>query len=98
MHTHAVSTLERLLSILTYIGAPLRAVPPQHGGVHPCQGARAQEPAHHPQAGPADVGAAAVRAEPQEGARDGAADQDQAGPEGVRLQGRRRVSKVRYCY
>ena len=42
----------------------------------------------------ADVGAAAVRAQPEEGARDGAADQDEAGREEVRLQGRGRVPHV----
>ncbi len=75
-------------------GAPLRSLPPQHGGVRPGQGARPQEPADDPPPGQADVGAAPLRAEPAQGQGDGAADQDQAGAEGVRLQGRGGVPEV----
>ena len=85
----------RLIHCSTFpSGAPLRPIPPQHGGVHPGQGAGPQEPAHHPPPGPADVGAPPLRAQPQEGARDGAADQDEAGGEEVRLQGRGTLSHV----
>ena len=68
-------------------GSSLRSLQTQHGRVHLGQGARTQEPAHHPQIGQAHVRPVAVREEPQEGQRDGAADQDASGPEGVRLPG-----------
>ena len=46
------------------------------------------------QAGPADLGAADVRAEPGEGAGDGDSDPDPPSQEGVRGQGRGRVPHV----
>ena len=42
----------------------------------------------------ADVRPAHVRAQPPQGPRHGAADPQPAGPQGVRLQGRGRVSRV----
>ena len=48
------------------------------------------------QAGPTDLGAADVRAEPGEGAGDGDADPDPPSQEGVRGQGRGRVPRVSY--
>ena len=59
-----------------------------------CAGIQSEEPAHDPPAGPADLGAADVRAEPPEGAGDGAADPQPRRHEGVRLQGGGGVPRV----
>ena len=72
----------------------MREVPSQHGGVHPGQGVQPQEPSHHPPSGQADLGPPHVRSQPAQGPRHGAADPEPAGPQGVRLQGRGRVSRV----
>ena len=59
-----------------------------------CAGIQSEEPAHDPPAGPADLGAADVRAEPPQGAGDGAADPQPRRHEGVRLQGGGGVPRV----
>ena len=59
-----------------------------------CAGIQSEEPAHDPPAGPAHLGAADVRAEPPQGAGDGAADPQPRRHEGVRLQGRGGVPRV----
>ena len=75
-------------------GTSLWEIQAQHCGLHSCQGIQSEEPAHDPPAGPADLGAADVRAEPPQGAGDGAADPQPRRHEGVRLQGGGGVPRV----
>ena len=66
-------------------GSSLWEISAQHCGLHSSQGIQSQEPPDHPQTGQADLRPPDVREEPQEGEGDGAADQEQAGAEGVRV-------------
>ena len=52
-------------SIFLFPGPSLRPISAQHGRVHPGQGARPQEPAHHPQAGQAHLRPSALWEKPQ---------------------------------
>lgn len=69
-------------------------LPSQYGRVHPGQGVQPEESADDPSAGPVDLGAAAVRAESEEGPPNGTPDPEPTGAEGVRLPGGGRISRV----
>ncbi len=76
-------------------GPPLRSLPPQHCSVHSGKGVQPQEPEDDPQAGQADLRPAHVWPQPTQGQGHGAADPQQTGAQGIRLQGRGRVPRVR---
>lgn len=62
-------------------GSSLRPLPPQHGGLYSRQRIQLEELADDPPARSADVGTAAVRPQPEEGASDGAPDPPPASAE-----------------
>lgn len=76
------------------IGAPVRPVPAQHGGLHPRQGAQPTEFEDNPSVRQADVRFTHVWSDSRAGPSNGAADPNAPRLQGIRVPCGGRVPKV----